>query len=329
MSKTLGPWTLELEASATFYTDNDSFFIHRRCTSSRSTRCRATSSTSRRSACGRRVDVTYYAGGRPSVDGEEGERLENVRAGGTIAIPVNRLQLRQALRKHRRRRPRRTAASPRVGHRLAVSLGWGTLTCESSFRMAPAASRTPRTSSRCASSGPVDFYDGPPPDKAQLIERLRPAEAVVLDYSEMDAEVLRACERLRFISFLGIGYNSCIDVAEATRRGVAVAYTPDYGATSVAEHALAMILAPDAPHRPGLRERARRPLGARPVPGDGAARQDARHRRAGADRHGDGPPRRRPRDAADRLDAPPVARRVRSTASRSSRSRTCSPPPMW
>ena len=91
--------------------------------------------------------------------------------------------------------------------------------------------------------GPVDFYDGPPPDKAQLIERLRPAEAVVLDYSEMDAEVLRACDRLRFISFLGIGYNSCIDVAEATRRDVVVAYMPDYGATSVAEHALAMILA--------------------------------------------------------------------------------------
>src|SRR5437667_3841146 len=59
----------------------------------------------------------------------------------------------------------------------------------------------------------------------------------------MDAEVLRACPRLRFVSFLGIGYNSCIDVAEATRRGIAVAYTPDYGATSVAEHALAMILA--------------------------------------------------------------------------------------
>jgi len=91
--------------------------------------------------------------------------------------------------------------------------------------------------------GPVDFYDGPPPDRATLLERLRPAEAVVLDYSEMDAEVLRACEHLRFISFLGIGYASCIDVAEATRRKIAVAYTPDYGATSVAEHALAMILA--------------------------------------------------------------------------------------
>jgi D-3-phosphoglycerate dehydrogenase len=90
--------------------------------------------------------------------------------------------------------------------------------------------------------GPVDYYDGPPPDKATLIERLRPAEAVVLDYSVMDAAVLRACEHLRFVSFLGIGYASCIDVEEATRRGVVIAYTPDYGATSVAEHALAMIL---------------------------------------------------------------------------------------
>ena len=91
--------------------------------------------------------------------------------------------------------------------------------------------------------GPVDFHDGPPPDKKTLIERLRPAEAVVLDYSEMDAEVIHACERLRLITFLGIGYASCIDVAEATRRGVAIAYTPDYGATSVAEHCLGMILA--------------------------------------------------------------------------------------
>jgi D-3-phosphoglycerate dehydrogenase len=91
--------------------------------------------------------------------------------------------------------------------------------------------------------GPVDFYDGPPPDKKTLIDRLRPAEAVVLDYSEMDAEVLRACDRLRFISFLGIGYASCIDVQEATRRGVVIANTPDYGATSVAEHCLGMMLA--------------------------------------------------------------------------------------
>jgi phosphoglycerate dehydrogenase-like enzyme len=91
--------------------------------------------------------------------------------------------------------------------------------------------------------GPVDFYDGPPADRATLIDRVRPAEAVVLDYSMMDAEVLRACDRLKLITFLGIGYASCIDVDEATRRGVRIAFTPDYGATTVAEHALGMMLA--------------------------------------------------------------------------------------
>lgn len=91
--------------------------------------------------------------------------------------------------------------------------------------------------------GPVDFYAGPPKDKADLIARLRDAEAVFLDYSVMDAEVLQQCPKLKFICFLGIGYRSCIDVDEATRRGVVITYTPDYGATSVAEHALAMILA--------------------------------------------------------------------------------------
>ncbi len=91
--------------------------------------------------------------------------------------------------------------------------------------------------------GRVDFYDGAPADKLELVERLRDAEAVFLDYSVMDAEVLRQCPRLEFICFLGIGYASCIDVAEAGRRGVTVTYTPDYGATSVAEHALGLMLA--------------------------------------------------------------------------------------
>ena len=91
--------------------------------------------------------------------------------------------------------------------------------------------------------GPVDFHRGPPRDKADLVARLRGADVVFLDYSVMDAEVLRACPRLKFICFLGIGYRSCIDVDEATRQGIVVTYTPDYGATSVAEHALGMILA--------------------------------------------------------------------------------------
>jgi len=91
--------------------------------------------------------------------------------------------------------------------------------------------------------GTVEFHERPPRDKPELIERLQAAEAVFLDYSTLDAEVLRQCPRLRFVCFLGIGYASYVDVAEAIRRGIVVTYTPDYGATSVAEHALGLIMA--------------------------------------------------------------------------------------
>ncbi len=91
--------------------------------------------------------------------------------------------------------------------------------------------------------GTVDYYDTPPQNKADLIRRLRDAEVVFLDYSVMDAEVIAACPKLRFICFFGIGYGNCINVAAATRHGVAVAYTPGYGATAVAEYTLGLMLA--------------------------------------------------------------------------------------
>jgi D-3-phosphoglycerate dehydrogenase len=91
--------------------------------------------------------------------------------------------------------------------------------------------------------GPVDFHRKPPADRADLLARLRDAEAVFLDYSTLDPEALRQCPRLRFVCFLGIGYASYVDVAEARRRGIVVTYTPDYGATSVAEYAIGMMLA--------------------------------------------------------------------------------------
>jgi len=90
--------------------------------------------------------------------------------------------------------------------------------------------------------GSVEFHTNPPKDRADLIARLKDADVVFLDYSVMDAEVIQRCEKLKFICFLGIGYSNCIDVEAATRKGVTVAYTPDYGATSVAEFTLGMIL---------------------------------------------------------------------------------------
>jgi len=91
--------------------------------------------------------------------------------------------------------------------------------------------------------GTVDYYETPPQSKADLIHRLRDADAVFLDYSVMDAEVIQSCPRLKFICFFGIGYGNCIDVAAATRHGVTVSYTPGYGATAVAEYTLGLMLA--------------------------------------------------------------------------------------
>ncbi len=91
--------------------------------------------------------------------------------------------------------------------------------------------------------GTVDYYDTPPQNTEELVARLREAEAVFLDYSVMDADVIARCPKLKFVCFLGVGYANCIDVAAAARHGVTVAYTPGYGATSVAEYTLGLILA--------------------------------------------------------------------------------------
>lgn len=90
--------------------------------------------------------------------------------------------------------------------------------------------------------GTVDFYEQPPQNKEDLIQRLRDAEVVFLDYSVMDAEVIAACPKLKFVCFLGIGYGNCVDVAAATQHGVTVSYTPGYGATAVAEFTLGLML---------------------------------------------------------------------------------------
>jgi phosphoglycerate dehydrogenase-like enzyme len=90
--------------------------------------------------------------------------------------------------------------------------------------------------------GTVDYYDTPPQNKPDLIQRLRDADVVFLDYSVMDAEVIAACPKLKFICFFGIGYGNCIDVAAATKHGVTISYTPGYGATAVAEYTLGLLL---------------------------------------------------------------------------------------
>ncbi|WP_309127319.1 C-terminal binding protein [Microbacterium sp.] len=67
------------------------------------------------------------------------------------------------------------------------------------------------------------------------------AEALIVQWRRIDAEVMDRLPNLKIISRLGIGYDM-IDVAAATERGIAVANTPSYCVEEVAAHTIAMIM---------------------------------------------------------------------------------------
>lgn len=82
-----------------------------------------------------------------------------------------------------------------------------------------------------------------PPGDAELAEAIRGCDAVILGaVGRISAETLRNVENLKVIARHGVGYDN-VDVGEATRRGIAVTYTPHANAESVAEHTFALILA--------------------------------------------------------------------------------------
>ena len=77
---------------------------------------------------------------------------------------------------------------------------------------------------------------------AELIENAADADAVLVQYARITAEVMDALPRLRAIGRYGVGVDS-VDVAAATARGIAVCNVPDYGTESVSDHAIGLTLA--------------------------------------------------------------------------------------
>lgn len=90
LSKTLGPFTLELDTSVTFYTTNDDFFGGRTLERDPLYAVQGHLIYHTRWGIWAAVDATYCTGGRTTIDGKPGERLENVRVGATLAIPIDR-----------------------------------------------------------------------------------------------------------------------------------------------------------------------------------------------------------------------------------------------
>jgi Putative MetA-pathway of phenol degradation len=90
IAKTLGPFTLEVDTSVTFYTTNDDFFGGRTLERDPLYAVQGHVIYHTRRGIWAAVDATYYTGGRTTIDGKPGERLENVRVGVTLAIPIDR-----------------------------------------------------------------------------------------------------------------------------------------------------------------------------------------------------------------------------------------------
>lgn len=80
-------------------------------------------------------------------------------------------------------------------------------------------------------------------DAARLAARLADSRALIVrNQTRVTSELIRAADRLEVIGRAGAGLDN-IDVAAASDAGIAVCYAPDQNALSVAELAMAMLLA--------------------------------------------------------------------------------------
>ncbi|HVM59486.1 MAG TPA: D-glycerate dehydrogenase [Verrucomicrobiae bacterium] len=89
----------------------------------------------------------------------------------------------------------------------------------------------------------IDFHDAEEPlPRGELLRRLRDSDAViVMGTDRVDAEFFNAAPRLKVVSCLAVGYDN-VDLAEATRRHIAVTNTPGVLVEACADHTWALIL---------------------------------------------------------------------------------------
>ncbi len=76
----------------------------------------------------------------------------------------------------------------------------------------------------------------------ELVANAQGADAILVQYAPITAEVMDALPRLRVIGRYGVGVDS-VDIEAATARGIAVCNVPDYGTESVSDHAIGLTMA--------------------------------------------------------------------------------------
>lgn len=89
------------------------------------------------------------------------------------------------------------------------------------------------------SLGEASVYESTAPDR--VAERIKDAEAVVINKIRLNESNLKEAKALRLICVAATGYDN-IDLAYCRRRGIALCNVPGYSAASVAQVTLAMAL---------------------------------------------------------------------------------------
>lgn len=87
----------------------------------------------------------------------------------------------------------------------------------------------------------------------ETITRAADAEAIITNKALVNAEVINALPKLKYIGVTATGYN-VVDVAAAKARNITVTNVPTYGTRSVAQHAISLLL--ELTNHVGLHSRA-------------------------------------------------------------------------
>ena len=93
VSKALGDWVFDAAGAVTLYTDNNDFYGGKVRQQAAIYSLQSNAIYTFRPALWAALGVTYYRGGRTTINGETANDLQdNWRVGGTLALPIDRLQ---------------------------------------------------------------------------------------------------------------------------------------------------------------------------------------------------------------------------------------------
>jgi D-3-phosphoglycerate dehydrogenase len=79
------------------------------------------------------------------------------------------------------------------------------------------------------------------PTPEGIVAAAKDADALLVTYAKINADMIREMKKCRIISRFGIGVDN-VDIEAATRQGIVVTKVPDYCIDEVSDHAMALLL---------------------------------------------------------------------------------------